>query len=276
MSLSTFCHKHRSRSKKLFRNVTISALIISGVLHFGGAIALYLLNKNNAQAVAEPEPEPIEFQVIEPPEPEIAKIKPEQVVEPQPQPEPEPIPEPVQEAVLSAKQFLPDPTPEPVAPQPKAPNLEPAPSSSQIPQGIPGGQSLGKTLTGSQGSGFGTGDQGTGEGEQLGSPTGSGTAAAQGTGDGNGQGSSRISLKCVSNCQPVYPSSISEKIPGKVMLEFTVETDGSVSDAKVFETSGNGALDQAGVQDISRMRFSPPNDGRSRRVKMLINYQLPN
>ena len=274
MSLSTFCEKYRSKNEKLLKNITVLALIVSGVVHIGGAIALFWLNKSNTENVAQKPPEPIEFQVIEPePEPEIAKITPEP--EPIVEPEPEPVPEQVQEARISTKQFLPEPIPEPAAPQPQP--MNPSPSSSspqQIPLGTPGGQSLGGVLTGTQGTGAGTSGQGNSQGGPIGSPNGSGTGNSQGTGDGNGQGASWISLKCLSNCQPRYPSSISQKVPGRVIVQFKVESDGSVSNAQVLESSGNNILDQAAVSAISKMKFSPPSDGRSRKAKMPIAYNV--
>ncbi|WP_009547797.1 energy transducer TonB [Crocosphaera subtropica] len=277
MSLLTFCNKYRSKSEKVLRKLTISGFIVSGLLHVAGVMAFVWLNQNNLDNASQPPPNPIEFQVIEPPEPEVAKVEPEPVVEPEPQPEPETPSETVQEARISAKQLLPDPIPESASPQPKA--IAPSPSQSTpqtIPLGSLGGQSLEGTLTGTQGSSLGMGDQGSSQGQQAGSPLGTGTGSSQGTGNGNGEGASWISLKCISNCQPQYPSTIAKKVPGKVIVQFRVETDGSVSSPQVLETSGNSELDKAAVSAVGQMKFSPPEDGRSRRAKLPINYTVPN
>ena len=63
-------------------------------------------------------------------------------------------------------------------------------------------------------------------------------------------------------------------MPGRVIVQFKVESDGSVSNAQVLESSGNNILDQAAVSAISKMKFSPPSDGRSRKAKMPIAYNV--
>jgi TonB family protein len=57
---------------------------------------------------------------------------------------------------------------------------------------------------------------------------------------------------------PVYPDVIEARgIGGSVLVEFTVDTRGRVSAAKVARTSGQAALDAAALSAVRRYRFAP-------------------
>ncbi|MEM8781064.1 MAG: TonB family protein [Cyanobacteria bacterium P01_G01_bin.49] len=281
MSLSTFCNKYRNQSQKALKTFTIYGFVFSALLHLLSGIGFsWLSDKNAKKNASETVPKPIELQFVEPPEPDVAKVEPEQIIKPEPQPTTPSPSEQVQEARLSSKQILPAPSQQPVSPQPKTIPNPSTPAPRPIPLASSGSQSLEKTLTGTQGSGSVAGNQGTSKGEEEGSKLGTEGAKnatnATGTGDSSNTEASWLSLKCISACQPQYPSSLEKKVPGRVIVQFKVETDGSVSIPQVAETSGNSDLDKAAVQAVSQMKFSPPDDGLSRKAKLPITYTVPN
>ena len=70
-----------------------------------------------------------------------------------------------------------------------------------------------------------------------------------------------------------YPEdALKQKVEGKVMVSFVVETDGSVSDVKVAR-NGFPSLDAEAVRVVQAMPRWTPGKDRGRVVR--VNYSLP-
>lgn len=96
-----------------------------------------------------------------------------------------------------------------------------------------------------------------------GNPGGDRNARRSGSGGG---------VRCLSNCNPEYPSSLADKnIEGRPVVRFVVEADGNPAEAELAQSSGNSELDQAAVAAVQEMRFAPPENGR-RAVRLAINF----
>ena len=73
----------------------------------------------------------------------------------------------------------------------------------------------------------------------------------------------------------VPQSVIDEGIDARVTVTYTVEADGSVSDVKIADSSGNSALDRAVVEAAKGMKYKPAvQDGIPRAVKMRRTYHI--
>ena len=72
------------------------------------------------------------------------------------------------------------------------------------------------------------------------------------------------------------PQSVADEgIDAKVMVTYTVDTDGSVTNVKVTESSGNSALDKAVVRAAEKMRYKPAvQDGVPRAVTKRRPYHI--
>jgi protein TonB len=75
--------------------------------------------------------------------------------------------------------------------------------------------------------------------------------------------------------KPAYPA-MSQRLGevGSVVLEFTIEADGSVLDAKIKESSGHNRLDEAARVGLSSLcKFKPGTlDGKPERSVFLFKY----
>lgn len=69
-----------------------------------------------------------------------------------------------------------------------------------------------------------------------------------------------------------YPqSALRRGIGGAASLCFHIEMDGTVSDVKVAETSGNDAIDRAAVNCVSTWRYKPAiKDGQPVRIPWAV------
>ena len=80
------------------------------------------------------------------------------------------------------------------------------------------------------------------------------------------------------DCYSGYPP-ISKRLgeEGKVLVEFTVSADGSVTNAKVAKSSGYSRLDRAAVQCVSDFHYHPATQGGKPiaiRTKVQVAYEL--
>jgi periplasmic protein TonB len=77
---------------------------------------------------------------------------------------------------------------------------------------------------------------------------------------------------------PRYPQrALMHRIEGKVVLEFTINPDGSVSDARVVEADPPGYFEQSALRAISRWQFHPKvvaGNPVSRTARQTISYTL--
>jgi len=113
----------------------------------------------------------------------------------------------------------------------------------------------------SLGSGTG-GGAGTGTGSGIGSGTGSGLGAGFGGGTGGGvyQPGNGVSLpRIIREVKPQYTSdAMRAKIQGAVLLQCTVQPDGSVSDIQVIRSlDPTFGLDQEAIKAARQWRFAP-------------------
>ncbi|MET0090186.1 MAG: TonB family protein [Candidatus Thiodiazotropha sp.] len=77
---------------------------------------------------------------------------------------------------------------------------------------------------------------------------------------------------------PRYPQrALMHRIEGKVVLEFTINPDGSVSDARVVEAEPPGYFEQSALRAITRWEFHPKvvaGNPVSRTARQTITYTL--
>jgi TonB family protein len=87
-------------------------------------------------------------------------------------------------------------------------------------------------------------------------------------------------LKRVRYVDPEYPSGARERgLSGWVELEFTVNTDGGVSDVNVTAAEPTGVFEQAAMSAVRRWRFEPVRrDGAAieQRARIRIRFSLQN
>lgn len=109
-------------------------------------------------------------------------------------------------------------------------------------------------------------DEGNGReaGDSAGPGEGSGTGGGEGSktgsgGNGDASGGNAIEPpRLLSAPDPVYPESARRRgAEGTVIVGLRIETDGSVSETWVEQSSGDGALDEAACGAVRRWRFSP-------------------
>lgn len=68
-------------------------------------------------------------------------------------------------------------------------------------------------------------------------------------------------LTAISRVQPVYPEQLRfRRVQGEVLIEFTVTTEGTVTDPVVISSKPSGAFDRAALQAVRRWRFQPRRD----------------
>ncbi|MCU0936365.1 MAG: energy transducer TonB [Gammaproteobacteria bacterium] len=77
---------------------------------------------------------------------------------------------------------------------------------------------------------------------------------------------------------PAYPlAARTHRTEGRVLVEFTIQADGSVADPTVVEASPAGVFDRAVLQAIRQWRFAPRvEDGQvvSRRARQTVQFSL--
>ena len=74
-----------------------------------------------------------------------------------------------------------------------------------------------------------------------------------------GEEGTEIEVTRVSNPAPEYPRrAIRLGVEGSVRLEFDVDTDGSVLDPYVVESSPAGVFDRAAIKAVRKFLYQPP------------------
>ena len=75
--------------------------------------------------------------------------------------------------------------------------------------------------------------------------------------------------------RPRIPDSLDEGLSLEVEIEYSVDTDGSVSGVRVVKSSGNRDMDRAVTSAASQWRYSPAvQDGVARRVKVMRSIRV--
>lgn len=75
-----------------------------------------------------------------------------------------------------------------------------------------------------------------------------------------GEEGTEIEVTRVSNPSPEYPRrAIRLGLEGSVRLEFDVDTDGSVLDPYVVESSPPGVFDRAAIKAVRKFLYEPPS-----------------
>jgi len=82
----------------------------------------------------------------------------------------------------------------------------------------------------------------------------------------------------ISRVPPQYPlKARREGIQGYVTMEFTIRSDGSVTDIEVVGSNPEGMFEQAAMRALSRWKFEPREQGGqkvSRRARQTIRFTL--
>ena len=82
-------------------------------------------------------------------------------------------------------------------------------------------------------------------------------------------------LTAIMKVEPVYPQALRfRRIQGEVLLEFTVIPDGTVSDAKVLESSPSGSFDRTSLRAIRRWRFQPPSNDQGKPMAVRVRQRF--
>lgn len=108
-----------------------------------------------------------------------------------------------------------------------------------------------------------TGGQGTfGSGIAAG---GSGGTSGKGTGTGSGVGDGAGDAVALYRPSPVYPNAARRSaLEGVVLVDFTVEPDGTCTHVAVAESSGYSMFDDAAVRAVQEWRYQPAqSDGQA-------------
>ena len=96
-----------------------------------------------------------------------------------------------------------------------------------------------------------------------------------------GEEGTEIEVTRVSNPAPEYPRrAIRLGLEGSVRLEFDVDTDGSVLDPYVVESSPAGVFDRAAIKAVRKFLYEPPTyNGTSVKVNNVqidLTFRLAN
>ncbi|WP_431065306.1 TonB family protein [Methylotuvimicrobium sp.] len=90
-----------------------------------------------------------------------------------------------------------------------------------------------------------------------------------GTVPGSGRGSAPAApsfimadeLTAISRIQPNYPDRLRfRRVEGEVLIEFTVTTEGTVTDPVIINSKPSGAFDRSALRAVRRWRFQPRRD----------------
>ncbi len=82
----------------------------------------------------------------------------------------------------------------------------------------------------------------------------------------------------VTKVNPSYPAEAKkDKVEGQVVLDLTIDTDGSVSDTKV-KKSGDSRLTEAAIRAIKQWKFKPAMNKAGKPVEVVatvtVNFKL--
>jgi protein TonB len=76
--------------------------------------------------------------------------------------------------------------------------------------------------------------------------------------------------------EPVYPMSARRKgIEGSVVLEFIVQSDGTVTEVKVTKSEPSGVFDRTAVHSVSSWHYCPRADSTKSRVRLDFKLNKP-
>ena len=68
-------------------------------------------------------------------------------------------------------------------------------------------------------------------------------------------------LTAISRIQPNYPDRLRfRRVEGEVLIEFTVTTEGTVTDPVIINSKPSGAFDRSALRAVRRWRFQPRRD----------------
>ncbi|MCU0935276.1 MAG: TonB family protein [Gammaproteobacteria bacterium] len=187
---------------------------------------------------------------------------------------------PEQAAVRPATEVA-QPEPAPAEPVPVAPPVPPAPraapSRAERPKparthaAVPPGRSARKPAT-AEPPGIAVANPGVSAAPP--------SAAGEGTVAGAGVPSPALDTEAVPirRVSPVYPlAARTSRTEGRVLVEFTILTDGTVADPSVVEAYPAGVFDREVLQAIRQWRFAPQVEGGqpvSRRARQTVRFSL--
>lgn len=138
----------------------------------------------------------------------------------------------------------------------------------------------GKSSSG-RGTGIGSGNgsgigPGSGSGSGGGHGSGHGTGIGSGIGPGNGIASNpAIPPRIIKSVQPVYPmAERNAKIEGTATVRFLINTDGSVEEVIVVDSSGNSNLDAAAVNACYKWKFTSARNMSGQNIRCYANMPI--
>lgn len=216
------------------------------------------------------------------PQPPPVRIELQEVPEPPPPNDPPPAPDPAPADGDVSSEASPTPTPAPPAPnQARAPQAPPPAADAPAPAAAP--VALGITL----GNGTGPGGLAVSEGSPSGTPTGTPAPTStrtrgprtltHATDAPTGKPCAGESKRArpLGIPRPAYPEAArAAGISGRVRVEVTIGTDGSVQGARVLSGLGHG-LDQAALGAAQSARFEPALEcGRPVRSTLTIGIRF--
>ncbi len=284
MSISSFCIEQREKENEALKKLLLYSLMVSGVVHIGIFFGLNLIPPEEKIAdepieiilLEEPEviPEP---EVPEPPddlepEPEPVETKIQETVrvplppniEPEPEPqvsEPEPIPQP-QTRVNIPKPSPVIPSPVETEPEPIARNEEITPSITEPVESTPTDNNNSELLTSNQGTtNSSSGSQGDNNNSGN-NTTGTETAAVSPPPTVPRQIPLPLSAGggCAPGKKPEFPRSLANRgIEARPVIRITTDTNGTVVNASISQSSGYPQLDRAALRAASRTRCPKGN-----------------
>ncbi len=80
------------------------------------------------------------------------------------------------------------------------------------------------------------------------------------------------SIKCISNCQPSYPSAL-QGVEGQTTVRINLDGGGNVLGVSVVSPHGNGEVNRQALLAAQRMKFSSPSDNNAS-VQVRINFTV--
>ena len=80
-------------------------------------------------------------------------------------------------------------------------------------------------------------------------------------------------LSCLSDCNPEYPNHlVQQNIQGSSVIRFVLNLSGKPMSVRLAESSGNSELDNAAIEAVKKMRFTPPPRRRLQRARLRITF----
>ena len=278
MALSKTCIEQHNKEEAITRKWLCWGLVCAAGFH-AALVPLLVLNPISAReelerielivtAPAEPEipiePEP-EPEIPEEPTPLPRAERPEEpesLREPEEPQTPEALEDPVEEPSevpdTADSQEAPAETPTPEPTRPAALPTRVAAVSSGPSLAVPTGSPDGEGEAAPSGNSESNGTEESGSGEESGT-----TAAGPRTRQGRSQ------FGCRSCVRPDYPEeALEDDVEGQPAVEFEVDADGNVISARLVQSSGSAALDQAALDAVRQSSFTSGGQGRARTIEV--------